>query len=31
MTVLGNNLELADMTITVEVSALRCDTASLGI
>jgi len=31
MMALGNNLDLADNTITVEVSALGCDTASLGI
>jgi hypothetical protein len=31
MMALGNNLDFADNTITVEVSALGCDTASLVI
>lgn len=31
MMALGNNLDLADNTVTDEVSALGCDNASLGI
>jgi len=31
MMALGNKLDLADNTITVEASAVGCDTASLGI